>query len=96
MGPRLVSRGNYPAGKQTKFTNEIASMGPRLVSRGNVREVISRLLDQTGLQWGRGLLAAEISQKSGHELAISSLLQWGRGLLAVEIHQESDRSGEHT
>ena len=60
MGPRLVSRGNT---NRDRHIGEhcLASMGPRLVSRGNPSDVMRQRLNH-GLQWGRGLLAAEISE----------------------------------
>jgi hypothetical protein len=82
MGPRLVSRGN---GCHFGSFNAIyiASMGPRLVSRGNVEEENKRLRELL-LQWGRGLLAAEITLYS-LTVSLYLKLQWGRGLLAAEI-----------
>src|SRR5258708_27019295 len=38
------------------------------------------------LQWGRGLLAAEIGPRS-QECCARDSLQWGRGLLAAEMPQ---------
>ncbi len=58
-------------------------MGPRRRSRGNgvvnpVRFLIA------GLQWGRGVEAAEM-QRSRPARRISRSLQWGRGVEAAEI-----------
>ncbi len=59
-------------------------MGPRLVSRGNVDELDHADSRIKRLQWGRGLLAAEIS-RSDRTTCYRHALQWGRGLLAAEI-----------
>src|SRR5260221_428108 len=64
MGPRLVSRGNPPY-KPTCSNILTASMGPRLVSRGNDLPEIAIKFGHPQLQWGRGLLAAEISRVNG-------------------------------
>ena len=83
MGPRLVSRGNGPQLWQHK-DGSLASMGPRLVSRGNNCDGTAGLAGLGPLQWGRGLLAAEILSIRGLRPG-SPELQWGRGLLAAEI-----------
>jgi len=59
-------------------------MGPRLISRGDVfaRKKAEIPLD---LQWGRGLLAAEIEADMTWANLVNAL-QWGRGLLAAEIY----------
>jgi len=58
-------------------------MGPRRCSRGNDRRRKVKLW-RLALQWGRGVVAAEIGGSlgtPGHEM----LLQWGRGVVAAEI-----------
>ena len=85
MGPRLVSRGNRVTNGHLKVGNSSASMGPRLVSRGNVIRSDRTLIPKYSLQWGRGLLAAEMSPGTVAERRYVDMLQWGRGLLAAEI-----------
>ena len=43
------------------------------------------MMGAASLQWGRGLLAAEMTASTTLALMRTSLLQWGRGLLAAEI-----------
>ena len=59
-------------------------MGPRLVSRGNAKTPVAAGAAGVMLQWGRGLLAAEMTYK-GIDVIQEGWLQWGRGLLAAEI-----------
>ena len=59
-------------------------MGPRLVSRGNPPAPSDLAAGDKMLQWGRGLLAAEMASFFMFGYLLSSL-QWGRGLLAAEI-----------
>src|SRR5260221_2529604 len=65
-------------------------MGPRLVSRGNSSNHPKATINDSPLQWGRGLLAVEI-KLNWTELEWVLQLQWGRGLLAAEI---SDSNGQ--
>ena len=60
-------------------------MGPRLVSRGNTNQSFSSLPESSRLQWGRGLLAAEMGGLHKSLGIAKGKLQWGRGLLAAEI-----------
>ena len=60
MGPRRVSRGNMHS-RYALALSVIASMGPRRVSRGN-RKYDRRRDRGILLQWGRGVLAAEIRE----------------------------------
>ena len=83
MGPRPFSRGN----SETEAPNvqaKLASMGPRPFSRGNSRGGHKGPAPHHGLQWGRGLSAAEIENTTLSWLQ-TGLLQWGRGLSAAEI-----------
>ena len=92
MGPRLVSRGNRCIFLEEDGENaSLASMGPRLVSRGNA--ICGWERGSPGqLQWGRGLLAAEIRWLMLVRCLLLSV-QWGRGLLAAEIYSGSIEGG---
>ena len=59
MGPRRVSRGNSPRIHRDERAAR-TSMGPRRVSRGNMAERGTAIHSAIELQWGRGVLAAEI------------------------------------
>jgi hypothetical protein len=45
-------------------------MGPRLVSRGNACKPLKATAQSPSLQWGRGLLAAEITESIEQASAI--------------------------
>ncbi len=60
-------------------------MGPRLVSRGNVHRPVDESAMLRQLQWGRGLLAAEMRRRIHRVEHAERQLQWGRGLLAAEM-----------
>ena len=59
MGPRPFSRGNVEVLGYGDVAM-VASMGPRPFSRGNRVSPLARRVRARGLQWGRGLSAAEI------------------------------------
>ncbi len=59
-------------------------MGPRSFDRGNALGSLAQNSNQTGLQWGRGLLTAEMAPPT-HRTFTWRWLQWGRGLLTAEM-----------
>ncbi len=58
-------------------------MGPRLKSRGMTILETNGYSADLGLQWGRGLRAAECDRLGNRRLDLLRL-QWGRGLRAAE------------
>ena len=82
MGPRLGSRGSAE-GQPDPDLGRCASMGPRLGSRGSTVTGAS-LFPAGGLQWGRGLAAADLTEFA-IVAAVGKRLQWGRGLAAADL-----------
>ena len=58
-------------------------MGPRHFSRGYLTSNGARGLTSTGLQWGRGISAAD-TYKHWDGIAEFFGLQWGRGISAAD------------
>ncbi len=58
-------------------------MGPRSFDRGDI-ETLTVPVPRATLQWGRGLLTAEMPRAQSGSLPVSAL-QWGRGLLTAEM-----------
>ena len=65
-------------------------MGPRRDGRG-VKNAEALKQKATGLQWGRGAMAAEWRPRTASDATYRSRLQWGRGAMAAECRSGSLR-----
>ncbi len=59
-------------------------MGPRHCCRGIDFYAAQKMQIGRGLQWGRGIAAAESTGLQGKVDSFPFLLQWGRGIAAAE------------
>ncbi len=91
MGPRHCCRGIDGGDADPPPAFDWASMGPRHCCRG-IRPTPRRIEPATAsLQWGRGIAAAESSERRCSTIVCRRLLQWGRGIAAAESHQSQAR-----